>query len=74
MFLGRSFLKIAKRIDIPAELRLEKTFKKIIKNQPLARFQNSFTEIVVGRASYKIDIFVMILKKHGLQWAWLIFP
>ena len=41
-----------------------KIFKKIIKNQPLARFQNNFTEIVVGWPSYKIDIFVMICQKN----------
>ena len=49
----------------------EKIFKKIVKNLPLARFQNYFTEIVVGWPSYKIDIFV---EKHGRQWAWLVFP
>ena len=40
-----------------------KNFKKIIKNQPVVRFQNNFTEIVVGWPSYKIDIFVQIRKK-----------
>ena len=40
-----------------------KNLKKIIKNQPVVRFQNNFTEIVIGWHSYKIDIFVVICKK-----------
>ena len=40
-----------------------KIFKKFIKKQPLARFQNNFAEIVVGWPSYKFDIFVKISKK-----------
>ena len=52
MYLGWSFLKIAKRIKFNAELLLPwqqigKSLKKIIKNQLLDGFQNNITEVVV---------------------------
>ena len=40
-----------------------KIFKKIIKNQPLAGFQNNVTEVVVWWLSHKMDIFVLIRQK-----------
>ena len=44
-----------------------KNFKIFIEIQPLARFQNNFTEINIGWPFYKIDTFVMICQKTWPQ-------
>ena len=44
-----------------------KIFKKIIKNQPMAGFQNNIIEVVVWWPSYKMDILSLLVKKHGRQ-------